>query len=460
MTRARADAPDTSAAVASTALLTDHYELTMLEAALRSGAAQRGVRLRGLRPPAARGPPLRRGRGHRPAPRGADRGSSSRTTSSSRSKRPAWSARRRCAGWPGYRFTGDVWGYGEGESFLPGSPDARRRGHLRRGGLLETLVLSVLNHDCAIAAAASRMTTRRPGPALPGDGVAAHPRGVSRRRGPGRLRRRASPARATSRRAAATASRRSAPPRTRSPCCTTTSGPRSPRRSRASAPGTTLLVDTYDVEAGVRTAVEVAGTGLGAVRLDSGDLLEQAYAVRAQLDELGADDDPDRRHERPRRVRDRRARGRAGRLLRRRHVAGHRLGRADRRAGLQARRPRGRRRRARRRRQAQRTTRPASAAASGRCGGATADGVAQAEVVGIGHEPVDDGDDRTLLVPAGRSAATVVGAEPLDAARDRHAASLAELPATARQLSRGEPAIPTLLAGGPGRGRRPRLTSA
>jgi nicotinate phosphoribosyltransferase len=38
----------------------------------------------------------------------------------------------------------------------------------------------------------------------------------------------------------------------------------------------------------------------------------------------------------------------------------------------------------------------------------------------------------------------VVGAEPLDAARARHAASLAELPATARQLSRGEPAIPTV----------------
>src|SRR3954464_12088090 len=41
MTSVRGDAPDTSAAVASTALLTDHYELTMLQAALRSGAAHR-----------------------------------------------------------------------------------------------------------------------------------------------------------------------------------------------------------------------------------------------------------------------------------------------------------------------------------------------------------------------------------------------------------------------------------
>ena len=52
--------------------------------------------------------------------------------------------------------------------------------------------------------------------------------------------------------------------------------------------GTTLLVDTYDVAEAVRTAIEVAGTDLGAVRLDSGDLLTQARDVRAQLDALGA----------------------------------------------------------------------------------------------------------------------------------------------------------------------------
>src|SRR3954466_3249707 len=41
VTAVRPGAPDTSAVVASTALLTDHYELTMLEGALRSGAANR-----------------------------------------------------------------------------------------------------------------------------------------------------------------------------------------------------------------------------------------------------------------------------------------------------------------------------------------------------------------------------------------------------------------------------------
>ena len=52
--------------------------------------------------------------------------------------------------------------------------------------------------------------------------------------------------------------------------------------------GTTLLVDTYDIEQGVRTAVEVAGTGLGAVRIDSGDLPVVVARVRELLDELGA----------------------------------------------------------------------------------------------------------------------------------------------------------------------------
>src|SRR5690606_31676739 len=52
--------------------------------------------------------------------------------------------------------------------------------------------------------------------------------------------------------------------------------------------GTTLLVDTYDVAAAVERGVAVAGSGLGAVRLDSGDLPALAAEVRAQLDALGA----------------------------------------------------------------------------------------------------------------------------------------------------------------------------
>jgi nicotinate phosphoribosyltransferase len=52
--------------------------------------------------------------------------------------------------------------------------------------------------------------------------------------------------------------------------------------------GTTLLVDTYDIARGVETAVEVAGPGLGAIRIDSGDLGVMARHAREQLDRLGA----------------------------------------------------------------------------------------------------------------------------------------------------------------------------
>ena len=69
-------------------------------------------------------------------------------------------------------------------------------------------------------------------------------------------------------------------------------GPDEPAAFRAQVEalgvGTTLLVDTYDVTTGVSNAVAVAGTGLGAVRIDSGDLGVLARQVRAQLDDLGA----------------------------------------------------------------------------------------------------------------------------------------------------------------------------
>ena len=76
-----------------------------------------------------------------------------------------------------------------------------------------------------------------------------------------------------------------------------------------------------------------------------------------------------------------------------------------------------------------------------------ASGVAEAEVVGIGQPPVDDGDDRPLLVPLVRDG-EVVGREPLDDARARHESSRAELPPAAQQMSKGEPVIPTIHLGG------------
>jgi nicotinate phosphoribosyltransferase len=53
-------------------------------------------------------------------------------------------------------------------------------------------------------------------------------------------------------------------------------------------PNTTLLVDTYNIEDGVRNAIAAAGPKLNAVRIDSGDLRIEAKRVRHLLDELGA----------------------------------------------------------------------------------------------------------------------------------------------------------------------------
>jgi nicotinate phosphoribosyltransferase len=69
-------------------------------------------------------------------------------------------------------------------------------------------------------------------------------------------------------------------------------------------------------------------------------------------------------------------------------------------------------------------------------------GRAEAEVVGIRQAPSGDANDRPLLVPL-VAGGEIVGAEPLDSARERHSRSRAELPMTARQLQKGEPAIPT-----------------
>src|SRR3954466_5741127 len=203
--------------------------------------------------------------------------------------------------------------------------------------------------------------------------------------------------------------------------------------------GTTLLVDTYDVPAGVRTAVDVAGTGLGAVRLDSGDLLDQAYEVRAQLDALGARDtrivvtsDLDEH---------------AIAALAAAPVDGYGVGTSlvtgsgAPTAGLVYKLVS---------RSSEDGTMVHVAKASKdkmSVGGRkwslrrrSPKGVAEAEVIGIATCPADDGNDRPLLIDLVKEG-EVVGREPLDAARDRHAATLAELPPSALQLSRGEPAI-------------------
>jgi len=76
----------------------------------------------------------------------------------------------------------------------------------------------------------------------------------------------------------------------------------------------------------------------------------------------------------------------------------------------------------------------------------SADGVAEAEIIGVGEPPVDDGDDRVLLQPLVKEG-EIVGRTPLAAAQRHHQTVRDELPRSASQLSRGEPAIPTEYVG-------------
>ncbi|MGH8882307.1 MAG: nicotinate phosphoribosyltransferase, partial [Stackebrandtia sp.] len=73
----------------------------------------------------------------------------------------------------------------------------------------------------------------------------------------------------------------------------------------------------------------------------------------------------------------------------------------------------------------------------------SASGRAEAEVIGIGEPPADDGEDRSLLVPLVESGRRVHH-DSLEEARARHRAALDELPDDARKLSRGEPVIESI----------------
>jgi nicotinate phosphoribosyltransferase len=186
-----------------------------------------------------------------------------------------------------YRFTGDVHGYAEGELYFPGSPVLRIEGTFENAVLLETVVLSILNHDSGVASVGSRMVTAARGrPCIEMGGRRVHEDAAI------------AAARAAHLVGFDSTSNLAAGAHYRVPVAGTaahaftllfdTEEEAFRAQLAAQGTGTTVLVDTYDVEAAVRRAVELAGPGLGAVRLDSGDLGEQARQVRALLDSLGA----------------------------------------------------------------------------------------------------------------------------------------------------------------------------
>ncbi|MBA2893144.1 nicotinate phosphoribosyltransferase [Nonomuraea soli] len=268
----------------STALLTDHYELTMLQAALRSGAAHR----RAVFEVFARHLPGGRRYG---VVAGTGRVLDSLESFRFRPDELEFLATAVDAQTleflADYRFSGHVYGYREGDVYFPASPIMVVEGTFAEAVLLETMILSVLNHDCAIASAASRMTTAAAGrPIIEMGSRRTHEWAAVAAA-------RAAYIAGFSSTSNLMASRLYGVPTAGTAAHAFTllhDSEQAAFEAQVATLGasTTLLVDTYDVAQAVRTAVEVAGSKLGAVRIDSGDLAVAAQEVREQLDSLGA----------------------------------------------------------------------------------------------------------------------------------------------------------------------------
>lgn len=186
-----------------------------------------------------------------------------------------------------YSFSGTIWGYPEGEVFFPGSPLLIVESTFAEGVVLETLALSILNHDSAIATAASRMAQAANGKPLAEMG--------SRRTAESSA---VAAARAAYLAGFSATSNLEAGRTYGIPTMGTAAhsftllhdSEEEAFRAQLDALGTntTLLIDTYDTASGVQRAIELAGPSLGAVRIDSGDLPIVVQEVRDLLDRLGA----------------------------------------------------------------------------------------------------------------------------------------------------------------------------
>ena len=272
--------------LSTTALLTDRYELTMLQAALKSGKAHR----KGVFEVFSR--TLAGGRRYGVF---AGTGRLLELIKQFRFSETeiAWLLAENIidqstAKWlADYKFTGDIHGYAEGEIYFPYSPVLIVEASFAEAVILETLILSVLNYDSAVASAAARMVT------------AAGSRPVSEM---GSRRTGEYSAVAAARAAYIAGFSATSNLEAGRSFGIKTMGTAShaftllhdsetqafQAQLEAFGEDTTFLVDTYNIEAGIENAIGVAGTKLGGVRIDSGDLPIEVAKARALLDKLGA----------------------------------------------------------------------------------------------------------------------------------------------------------------------------
>ena len=429
--------------MATTSLLTDHYELTMLQAALASGTAHRRCTFEVFtrRLPAGRRYGVLAGTGR--FLEGLQSFRFDDEDLSFLASRNVVNAQT-LKYLENFRFTGNIRGYVEGEIFFPHSPVVQVEATFAEACVLETYLLSILNYDSAVASAASRMTAAAGHrPCIEMGSRRAHERAA-----------------VSAARAAAIAG------------FTATSNLEAGRRYGLHTLGTsahaftllydsereafeaqlqslgartTLLADTYDVENAVRVGVELAGEELGGVRLDSGDLVASAQRVRELLDSLGnhntkitVTSDLDEYAIASLAAAPVDSYGVGTRL-----VTGsgaptsamvYKLVERENTAG---------------------ELEPVAKTSAGKrsLGGAkqaarrhNSLGIATAELIGTGNNPAALENTRDLIrdfVVSGELLPGFTGEEAVRNATERHSASLAELPESARRLSEGEPVIPT-----------------
>lgn len=270
----------------STALNTDRYELTMLQAALRSGKANRQcvfeVFTRQL--PAGRRYGVVAGTGRvleaiRDFRFDEKELSYLAANSVVDEKTLSWLA--------DYKFQGNVSGYREGELYFGHSPVLTVEGSFAEAVILETVILSILNYDSAVAAAAARMKSVAGGRRLieMGSRRAHESAAVSAARAAY-----IAGFDATSNLAAGDQYGIETAGTSAHAFTLLHDSEEQAFQAQLDSMGneTTLLVDTYDVKNAVETAVRLTGGKIRAVRLDSGDLATSAVEVRKQLDDLGA----------------------------------------------------------------------------------------------------------------------------------------------------------------------------
>lgn len=429
--------------MATTSLLTDHYELTMLQAALASGTAHRRCTFEVFtrRLPAGRRYGVLAGTGR--FLEGLQSFRFDDEDLSFLASRNVVNAQT-LKYLENFRFTGNIRGYVEGEIFFPHSPVVQVEATFAEACVLETYLSSILNYDSAVASAASRMTAAAGHrPCIEMGSRRAHERAA-----------------VSAARAAAIAG------------FTATSNLEAGRRYGLHTLGTsahaftllydsereafeaqlqslgartTLLADTYDVENAVRLGVELAGEELGGVRLDSGDLVASAQRVRELLDSLGnhntkitVTSDLDEYAIASLAAAPVDSYGVGTRL-----VTGsgaptsamvYKLVERENTAG---------------------ELEPVAKTSAGKrsLGGAkqaarrhNSLGIATAELIGTGNNPAALENTRDLIrdfVVSGELLPGFTGEEAVRNATERHSASLAELPESARRLSEGEPVIPT-----------------